>query len=107
MDDTSPEIRKMLKERYAKLTGEQRMLMGFASCQAAKSMVLASFPPDLSEKEKRIRLFLRYYSNDFTEEQKAKIIKHLESLNYDEPSAKESEEYTNELNDDWELGSEN
>lgn len=80
MDDTSPEIREILKERYAKLTGEQRMMLGFASCATARQIVLSSFPKGLSEKEIRVRLFLRYYSNDFSEEEKEKIIRHLKNV---------------------------
>ncbi|MCB1156070.1 MAG: hypothetical protein H7A25_07180 [Leptospiraceae bacterium] len=80
MDDTSPEIRQMLRERYAKLTGEERMKLGFASCTAARKIVLASFPPGLSKTEIKIRLFLRYYGNDFSEEEKEKFIQHLRNL---------------------------
>ncbi len=80
MDDTSQEIRKILQQRYASLTGEERMALGFQSCETAKNIVLSSFPKGLSQKEIRIRLFLRYYSNDFSEEDKKKIVRHLEKI---------------------------
>ena len=80
MDDTSPAIRDLLRQRYAAMTGEERLLLGFKSCETAKQIVLSSFPKELSKKEIRIKLFLRYYSNDFSEQEKQKIIKHFESL---------------------------
>jgi hypothetical protein len=80
MDDTSPAIRDLLRKRYAAMTGNERLLLGFKSCETAKQIVLSSFPKGLSKKEIRIRLFLRYYSNDFSDLDKQKIIKHFESL---------------------------
>ncbi len=80
MDDISPAIRYLLLKRYTAMTGEERLLLGFKSCETAKQIVLSSFPKGLSKKEIRIRLFLRYYSNDFSEQEKQKIIKHFERL---------------------------
>ena len=80
MDDTSPEIREILRRKYAALNGEERLLLGFQSCNTAKQIVLSSFRKGLSKKEIKIQLFLRYYSNDFSEIDKGKIIKHLEGL---------------------------
>jgi hypothetical protein len=80
MDDTSPEIKEILRKKYAALSGEQRLLLGFQSCNTAKQIVLSSFPNGLSKKEIRIQLFLRYYSNDFSEQDKQKIIQHFQNL---------------------------
>lgn len=61
MNDTSPEIEKMLRDRYMALTAVERLQMGVRSFVAARAMVLASFPQDLSPNEVRRRLFERLY----------------------------------------------
>ena len=48
--------------------------MGLNACNTARRFVLASLPPDLDETERRVQLFLRYYTNDFSPEQREKII---------------------------------
>lgn len=80
MDDKSSAIRNLLRQRYAAMTGEERLLLGFKSCETAKQIVLSSFPKGLSKKEIRVRLFLRYYSNNFSEQERQKIIEHFENL---------------------------
>lgn len=61
MDDTSPHIKKLLHERYMSLSGEERLMMGMEMFEAARALVLASFPKDLSEQEVRKRLCERFY----------------------------------------------
>jgi hypothetical protein len=79
MDDTSIKVRKILQKKYSELTGEQRISLGFQSCETAKSIVISSFPKGLTKEEIQIKLFLRYYSNDFSEEEKNKIIQHFKN----------------------------
>ena len=78
MNDTSPEANKIQNDLFAKLTGEERMLMGLEMFETAKKIVLSSFPKNLPENEKRKRLFLRLYGNDFGEEEKRKILKRMD-----------------------------
>lgn len=80
MDDTSDEVKEILRKRYAALTGLERWNLGFASCSAARQIVLASLPKGLSQIEIKIQLFLRYYGNDFTKIEKEKIITHIKNL---------------------------
>ena len=70
MNDTSPWAKKIQDELFAKLSGEERLLMGLEMFETARKIVLSSFPPDLPEDEIRKRIFLRFYENDFTEEEK-------------------------------------
>ena len=42
-------------------SGEERFIMGAQMFATAVTMILASFPPDLSEAERRRRLFERIY----------------------------------------------
>ena len=77
MNDTSPEAKKIQDELFAKLSGEERLLMGLEMFETARKIVLSSFPPNLSENEIRKRLFLRFYGNDFSEEEKERILANL------------------------------
>ena len=61
MTDTSPEIAEMVRVRLMALSGEERFLMGVRMFDAARRMVLASLPKDLSETERRCQLFERIY----------------------------------------------
>jgi hypothetical protein len=59
--DTPPEIEKMVRDRLMALSGEERMMMGVRSFEAAREMVLASLPPDLPPLELKRQLFQRIY----------------------------------------------
>lgn len=61
MDDTSAEIRRLLRERYAVLSGADRLAMGAAAFESARNLVLASFPSGLPAREVRRRLCKRFY----------------------------------------------
>ncbi len=58
-------------------TGEERFLMGLSMCDTARRIVLSSFPDNISESEKRIRLLYRYYSHDFSDDELKKIAQWL------------------------------
>ena len=77
MNDTSPWAKKIQDELFAKLSGEERLLMGLEMFETARKIVLSSFPPNLTDDEIRKRLFLRFYENDFSEEEKEKILASL------------------------------
>ncbi len=83
MNDTSPEAKKIQDELFAKLSGEERLLMGLEMFETARKIVLSSFPENLSENEIRKRLFLRFYGNDFSEDEKEKILISLDKSSLD------------------------
>jgi len=64
MTDTSPEIARMVAERYAQMSGVERFLIGVQMFETARTMVLASFPRGLSDDERRRRLCERFYGTD-------------------------------------------
>jgi len=80
MNDTSPEAKRIQDELFAKLTGEERMLMGLEMFGTARKIVLSSFPENLSENEIRKRLFLRFYGNEFTKEQIEEIFERIDQV---------------------------
>lgn len=64
MNDTSPEIAALVRERLLARTGAERVLMGSRMFDAARAMVLASFPSGLSEIEIKRLLCERLYGNE-------------------------------------------
>ncbi len=52
MNDTAPEVAKIIREHYMAMTGEQRMLIGMQMFESARKIVISSFPKDISEYEK-------------------------------------------------------
>ena len=74
MNDTDPKIQKMLDERYQKMTGEERLKIGFSMYDTARAIVLSSIPQDLTSEERAVQLFLRFYEHDFSSEEREKIV---------------------------------
>ena len=61
MNDTSPEIAELVRQRLMARSGEERFLMGVRMFDAARDMVLASLPAGLSPEELKRQLFQRLY----------------------------------------------
>ena len=61
MNDTSPAIEKMVRERLMALSGAERFRIGSEMFDAARRMVLASLPADLPDRERKRLLFERVY----------------------------------------------
>jgi len=74
MNDTSPEIQKKLFDKYMSLSGFERLQIGSSMFETAKKIAEYSLPKGLSESEKKIQLFLRFYGHEFSELEKNKII---------------------------------
>lgn len=64
MNDTSPEIAAMVRARLMAKTGEERFLMGIRMHEAARRMVMASFPPGISDAQRKQLLFERFYGGE-------------------------------------------
>jgi hypothetical protein len=64
LSDTSPEIASLVRSRLRAFSGAERFVMGALMFDAARAMVLAALPGDLSEDEKRRRLYERFYGED-------------------------------------------
>ena len=61
MNDTSPEIAELVRRKLMARSGEERFLMGVQSFEAARAMILASLPAELSQEELKGQLFQRLY----------------------------------------------
>jgi hypothetical protein len=64
MNDTPPKIAEIVRSRIMALSGEERFCMGAEMFEVARTIVLASLPPDLTEAERNRQLFLRFYGGD-------------------------------------------
>lgn len=82
MNDTSPEIAQIVRDRLLARSGAERVLMGSRMFDVARAIVLASFPPNLSEIEKRHRLCQRLYGDEVSVEA---FVEHLR-LTHKEPA---------------------
>ncbi len=61
MDDTSAEVKELMKEKLMALSGEERFIRGALMFDAAREMVLASLGPELSGMELKRKLYERIY----------------------------------------------
>ena len=61
MNDTSPEIARLIRERLMQLSGEERLRMAASMFESARHLVLASLPASLTESERRRELCRRLY----------------------------------------------
>jgi hypothetical protein len=64
MNDTSPEIASRVREQLMARSGAERVVMGSRMFDAARAIVLASFPAGLSEIEIKARLCERMYGGE-------------------------------------------
>jgi hypothetical protein len=61
MNDTSPEIAELVRQKLMARSSEERFLMGVQMFDAARAMALASLPAGLSAEELKRQLFQRLY----------------------------------------------
>jgi hypothetical protein len=77
MNDTAPEIEDKIHDIYKNKTGEEKLLIALSMFETARELVISSLPKNLSERELRKALFLRFYGNDFSINEKEKILSNL------------------------------
>jgi hypothetical protein len=61
MDDTPSEVRRMMFDLLMALPPEERFVRGALMFDAAREMVIASLPPNLSPEDFRRALYERIY----------------------------------------------
>jgi hypothetical protein len=64
MNDTPPEVTALMHEMLMARSGAERVLMCCEMFDAARAIVLASFPPGLPDIEVKRRLCERFYGNE-------------------------------------------
>ena len=73
MHYSSPTVEEFYREKLMERSPEERFMMGIRMFEAARSMVFASFPPNLSPSERSFNLFLRFYGHELDEETKNQV----------------------------------
>ncbi len=61
MNDTSPEIAELVRQKLMARSGSERFVMGTRMFDAARTVVVASLPPGLAPDELKRQLFQRVY----------------------------------------------
>ena len=77
MRDTTDPMRERYRRMLMERSGAERMAMGAAMFDAARAMVLASLPPDLTDREIRIALLERIYGRELGEAQMRRVTERL------------------------------
>ena len=78
MGDTSTEINQLYRKMLMNRSGQERMMMGFSMFDSSLKMIEASFPKQITQKQKKVLLLKRLYKNDFTDEEFNKIVTYFE-----------------------------
>jgi len=76
MNDTAPEIARLVRQRMLERSGAERMLMGSQMFDTAKTMILASLPDGLTPLEIKEQLCRRLYGDEIDVDA---FIQHLRS----------------------------
>ena len=82
MNDTSPEAKAKQFEIIFSKTEAERFKMGLEMMEEVRLIVLEGIRqqhPGISEVNLKIEFFKRYYTNDFTQDQSADIIRWIKS----------------------------
>jgi len=64
MNDTAPEIARLVRQRMLERSGAERMLMGSQMFDTAKTMIVASLPDGLTPLEIKEQLCRRLYGDE-------------------------------------------
>ena len=64
MNDTSPDIDRMITERYKLMTPDQRMRIASSMFETARAIIDSSLPPTLTRRERRLAFAKRLYAGE-------------------------------------------
>ena len=63
MNDTSPEVERLMRARYSAMSGEERFLIGIRMFDVARAIVISSLPSGLAERDLRREVCRRFYGD--------------------------------------------
>ena len=64
MNDTSPEMDKMVAERYKLMTPDRRMRIASSMFETARAIIESSLPLNLTRRERRLAFAKRLYAGE-------------------------------------------
>jgi hypothetical protein len=68
MNDTSPEMERIVSERYRQMSPDERMRIASSMFETARKIVESSLPAGMSRKERRLALARRLYEGELPED---------------------------------------
>jgi len=77
MKDTTPEMEEKVREIIRQKTGEERLQMASSMHALSRKLVIQAIlreNPDISDRELRQEFFLKFYGQDYEEEELKKIL---------------------------------
>lgn len=75
--DTPPEVQRQFVALLMQKSGQERLNMGFEMFDLARRLVIAGIQtayPNCDERTLRTQIFLRFYGQDFSPQQREKIL---------------------------------
>ncbi len=67
-------MQEKINEFYKNKSGEEKLLIALSMFETARELVISSLPNNLSERELQEALFLLFYGNDFSVNEKEKSL---------------------------------
>lgn len=67
MSDTPPKVEAMVRDRYRSMAPDERVRIAAQMFETARAIVLASLPPGLDRRQRRLALARRMYVNELPE----------------------------------------
>lgn len=67
MNDTSPEMERIVSERYRQMTPDERMRIASSMFETARKIVESSLPAGMNRRERRLAWARRLYEGELPE----------------------------------------
>jgi hypothetical protein len=65
--DTTPEMEKLVADRYRAMTPTERVLIAASMYETARAIVASSLPPNLTREDRRLAIVRRIYGKELPE----------------------------------------
>ena len=67
MSDTTPKFEAMVRDHYRRMAPDERVRIAAEMFETARAIVLASLPPELDRRQRRLALARRLYADELPE----------------------------------------
>jgi hypothetical protein len=67
MNDTSPEMERIVTERYRRMTPDERMRIASSMFETARKLIESSLPANMTTRERRLAFARRLYEGELPE----------------------------------------
>jgi hypothetical protein len=67
MNDTSPEMERIVTERYRRMTPDERMRIASSMFETARKLIESSLPANMTRRERRLAFARRLYEGELPE----------------------------------------